>query len=69
MMNGSAVLEGYVPEADATIVNRILDAGGEISGKAVCESFCVAKILRAARVFEASGSYNPARLEGIDSAH
>jgi amidase len=40
MMNGTAVLEGYVPEADATIVTRILDAGGEICGKAVCESLC-----------------------------
>jgi amidase len=40
MMNGTAVLEGYVPEADATIVARILDAGGEIVGKAVCESLC-----------------------------
>src|SRR2546422_9973074 len=38
MMNGSIVLEGYVPEFDATIVTRILDAGGEIVGKAVCES-------------------------------
>jgi amidase len=40
MMNGSLVLEGYVPEYDATIVSRILDAGGEIVGKAVCESLC-----------------------------
>ena len=40
MMNGTAVLEGYVPEADATIVTRILDAGAEILGKAVCESLC-----------------------------
>nr|WP_207956284.1 amidase [Rubrobacter marinus] len=40
MMNGTAVLEGYVPEADATVVARILDAGGEILGKAVCESLC-----------------------------
>ena len=40
MMNGTAVLEGYVPEADATVVTRILDAGGEILGKAVCESLC-----------------------------
>ena len=38
MMNGSLVLEGYVPDIDATIVTRILDAGGEIVGKAVCES-------------------------------
>src|SRR5215472_15032425 len=40
MMNGASVLEGYVPETDATIVTRILDAGGEILGKAVCEHLC-----------------------------
>jgi amidase len=40
MMNGSNVLEGYVPHEDATLVTRILDAGGEIIGKAVCEHLC-----------------------------
>ena len=40
MMNGTAVLEGYIPDIDATVVARILDAGGEIAGKAVCESLC-----------------------------
>src|SRR5918911_2761076 len=40
MMNGSATLEGYVPEVDATVVTRILDAGGTILGKAVCEDLC-----------------------------
>jgi amidase len=40
MMNGTSVLEGFVPDVDATIVTRILDAGGEIAGKAVCESLC-----------------------------
>ena len=40
MMNGSATLEGYVPEVDATVVTRILDAGGTIVGKAVCEDLC-----------------------------
>src|SRR5713101_133496 len=40
MINGSSVLEGYTPEFDATIVTRILDAGGEIVGKAVCEHLC-----------------------------
>ena len=39
MMGGASVLEGYVPEVDATVVTRILDAGGEIVGKAVCEYF------------------------------
>ncbi len=27
MMNGSRVLEGYVPDYDATVVTRLLDAG------------------------------------------
>ncbi len=40
MMNGSSVLEGYTPEFDATIVTRILATGGQIVGKAVCESLC-----------------------------
>lgn len=41
MMNGAATLEGYVPEIDATVVERILDAGGTIIGKAHCESLCL----------------------------
>jgi amidase len=41
MMIGANLLEGYVPEVDATVVERILGAGGEIVGKAVCEYYCV----------------------------
>jgi Amidase/Glutathione S-transferase, C-terminal domain len=33
MMNGASILEGYVPEIDATIVTRMLDQGAEILGK------------------------------------
>ena len=40
MMNGASSLEGYVPDVDATIVSRILDAGGTIMGKVHCEYFC-----------------------------
>ena len=40
MMNGSAILEGFVPDVDATVATRILDAGGTIIGKAVCEDLC-----------------------------
>ena len=39
-MNGCRVIEGYVPEVDATVVTRILDAGGTIVGKAACEDLC-----------------------------
>ena len=37
MLHGTWVMEGYVPEVDATVVTRILDAGGEIAGKAETE--------------------------------
>ncbi len=40
MMNGSQLLEGYVPEVDATVVTRILDHGGTVAGKAACEDLC-----------------------------
>jgi len=40
MMNGASTLEGYTPDVDATLVTRILDAGGAIVGKAHCEYFC-----------------------------
>ncbi len=41
MMNGCSILEGYVPDIDATVVQRLLDAGAEIVGKAHCESYCI----------------------------
>jgi amidase len=41
MMNGASTLEGYVPDVDATVAARILDAGGTIVGKAHCEYFCL----------------------------
>jgi amidase len=40
MENGSTILSGYVPEEDATIVRRLLDAGAVILGKSTCEYFC-----------------------------
>jgi len=40
MMNGSAVVEGYTPTRDASVVSRILAEGGVIVGKARCECLC-----------------------------
>lgn len=40
MLLGTNFVKGYVPDCDATVVTRILEAGGEISGKAVCENMC-----------------------------
>src|SRR6185437_6210496 len=41
IMNGASTLEGFMPDFDATIVTRILDAGAEIIGKTHCEYFCL----------------------------
>ena len=41
MMNGASTLKGYIPNLDATVVERILDAAGTITGKANCEYFCL----------------------------
>lgn len=41
MMNGASTLQGYVPDIDATVATRVLDAAGQILGKAHCEFFCV----------------------------
>jgi amidase len=41
LRNGTGFFEGFVPEFDATVVTRLLDAGAEIAGKAVCEYLCV----------------------------
>ncbi|MCV7197236.1 amidase [Mycobacterium angelicum] len=40
MMNGSKALAGFVPNRDATVVERILASGATIAGKSVCENFC-----------------------------
>ena len=40
LANGSRILDGFVPDVDATVVSRILEAGGHIVGKAVCENLC-----------------------------
>ena len=67
MMNGSSVLEGYVPEFDATLVTRILDAGGEIIGKAVCEHLCFSGGSHTADTGPVHNPHNPTRSAGGSS--
>lgn len=40
MLLGTNFIKGYVPDCDATVATRILEAGGMIVGKAVCENMC-----------------------------
>jgi len=41
MMYGAEFLGGLQPEFDASVVTRVLDAGGTIAGKTVCEYLCL----------------------------
>ncbi|KAJ4288683.1 hypothetical protein N0V90_011920 [Kalmusia sp. IMI 367209] len=40
MLLGTNFIKDYVPDCDATVITRILEEGGEILGKAVCENMC-----------------------------
>jgi amidase len=68
MMNGSSVLEGFVPDIDATIVARILDAGGEIVGKAVCEDLCFSGGSHTAATGPVHNPHDPTRSAGGSSS-
>ena len=68
MMNGASVLEGYTPEIDATIVTRILDAGGTILGKAVCEHLCFSGGSHTSDTGPVRNPHDPARTTGGSSS-
>jgi amidase len=40
MLLGTNFIKDYVPDLDATVTTRILEAGGQILGKSVCENLC-----------------------------
>lgn len=67
MMNGSQVLEGYVPEVDATVVTRVLDAGGTIAGKAACEDLCFSAGSHTCATGPIRNPHNPAYSTGGSS--
>src|SRR6202049_2905525 len=67
MMNGSVLLEGYVPELDATVVTRILEAGGTIAGKAACEDLCFSGASHTCASGVIRNPHNPAHSAGGSS--
>jgi amidase len=40
MANGSRTLDGFVPDVDATVITRLLDAGATIAGKTTASDLC-----------------------------
>jgi amidase len=68
MMNGASTLEGYVPNVDATVVTRTLDAGATILGKANCEYFCFSGGSHTNAIATTHNPYNPAHTTGGSSS-
>ncbi|MGH1483619.1 MAG: amidase [Geminicoccales bacterium] len=67
-MNGCRVLEGYVPEVDATVVTRILDAGGSILGKATCEDLCFSGASHTSKPSPVKNPHKPTHSAGGSSS-
>jgi amidase len=67
LMNGSRLLEGYVPDVDATVVTRILDAGGTVAGKAACEDLCFSAGSHTCVTGPIRNPYNPEHSTGGSS--
>ena len=68
MRNGSSLLNGYTPDEDATVVTRILDAGGLIAGKTVCEDLCFSGSSHTSTPAAVLNPYDPTRSAGGSSS-
>ena len=69
MLNGTEMLEGFVPREDATVVTRLLDAGAEIVGKTAVPAFCFdGGSVTGYPAPEPQNPYDAARLPGASSS-
>ncbi len=68
LMDGTNILDGYIPPVDATVVTRILDAGGTLTGKAVCEAFCFSGGSHTSDSGPVQNPHNPAHSAGGSSS-
>jgi amidase len=69
MLNGTEMLEGFVPREDATVVTRLLDAGAHIVGKTAVPAYCFdGGSVTGYPKPEPLNPYDPARLPGGSSS-
>jgi amidase len=68
MSAGSALLQGHVPDFDATVVTRVLDAGGRIVGVAATEDLCLSGASVSAVTGQVRNPRDPARSAGGSSS-
>ena len=66
--NGTRVMDGYLADVDATIVTRMLDAGGRIVGKTNTEDFSFAGTGHLCSHGPVKNPYDPERNPGASSA-
>ena len=68
MMNGSRILEGFVPSQDATVVSRLLGAGAVVTGKSVCEDLCMSGGSHSSKTGPVRNPWDPTRSAGGSSS-
>ena len=68
MAGGTDFLEGYVPEEDATIVERMLAEGAEIVGKSACEYLSASAGSHTSASGRVSNPRDPSRTAGGSSS-
>ena len=67
LTNGSRLAAGYVPDYDATVVERLLDAGAEIVGKLNMDSFALSPSAETSEFGYARNPRNPDHSPGGSS--
>ena len=68
LMNGTPILEGYVPDVDAEIITRMLNEGATITGKTVCEAYCFSGGSHTSAPTMVKNPHDPARSAGGSSS-
>ncbi|KZT67443.1 Glutamyl-tRNA amidotransferase subunit A [Daedalea quercina L-15889] len=65
---GTDVFTNWIPKTDATVVTRILEAGGTIVGKATCESFSAFGVSNTSALGPVGNPYDKTRSAGGSSS-
>lgn len=68
MAIGTSLLGGYTADVDASVVTRILYAGGTIAGKAVCEAGCLSGGSHTSASGPVHNPHDPTRSSGGSSS-
>ena len=66
--NGSRLIEGFTPTVDATVVERLLDAGATIVGKLNCDDFSFSGTGETSHYGVVTNPHNPAYSAGGSSS-